>query len=70
MGETEKGGAVAFYKQLISVISPAFGILTQRMIPCYGDASLFHEEGKFKADQWCRPVDKVPVDWLVEQKRC
>ena len=70
MGETEKGDAVAFHKQSMSVVSLAFGILTENMIPCYANASLFHEKGKFKADQWCRPINEVPVDWLVEQKRC
>ena len=39
------------------------------MIPCYANANLFHEEGKFQADQWCRSIDEIPVDWLVEQKR-
>ena len=70
MGETEKGGAVAFHKQLMSVAPLALGILTESMIPCYANVSLFHEESKFKADQWCGPIDEVPVNWLVEQKRC
>ena len=50
--------------------SPALGVLTKSMIPRQANESPFQEQSEFKADQWCCPIDKVPIDWLVEQKRC